>query len=678
MLSPGPILLPALFLSVLILLPCLSVSQTSAPLDSIFQLQNRLPSADFIHTLNEQADVYLNSDPVAAQKLAREAFTLAKKEKLAAEQMEALRIIGTLFFYEGVRDSARNYFFAALEFSDQNSDPVNLALIRTAIAACYQLDLNYEAALQEYEKILELGVSEAREPLMLRNIYHNLAYVHKERGSYQQAISWFEKSLNISIQAKDSFPMISSGNLLGDTYREMKKYKEAMLHLRQALYLANTLKTDHDRVYILNNIGSVFLDQAIYDSAASYFEEGLILAQKTENLLGSAGINYNLGRIAQGKGKYEEALVFFRLSLEIAKKNQLSDRILFSLKELHHTLALMDNFSEAYKVQEEYVQLKDSLAEVEGREKLAWLETKFKIREKDHEKAALVQENRLQLAMLFSSLMALGLMIILAGVLVNRYNSKLKTNQLLESQNHMILEQSESIAQKNFRMEKSLHELNEFAYIVSHNLREPLRRIGSYVSLLDIRYRGALPEDAREFITYAVQGVRDLKEMLDDLLNYVVIEIEDYEISKVNMADILQKAITKLSPDISKAGATVISASPLPFFTSNTHLLEMLFYHLIENSLKFRGENNPQIDISVKPKENGYIFSLKDNGVGIDEMSIPKVFSLFYKGSTTSQYSGTGIGLAICKKIVNLHHGEIWAESMIGKGTTIHFTLYPR
>lgn len=677
MLAPGPILLPALFIGLLILIPCLASSQSFQPVDSVLKQGADLPLSKQIFSLNQKADSLAAINPPLALALAGKAHDLAKQEKIAPEQIEALRIIGSVYFYQSQTDSAWKYFRAALKLTNDQTPRTDVAYILNALAACYQLDLNLDAAILEYENILKLGLTTEEAPRILRNLYHNAAHIFKTQENYPKAISWFKKSMDISLHIRDSSAVISTQNLIGDTYREAKNYDSAMYCLRFAHYLIVKTDNPRERVSVVNNIGAVFLDQGIYDSASVYFKIGLDISQQDTNILGISVINYNLGRIAQENQRYQEAIRLFGISLKVAEDGQLTERILYGMKELHHTLALKGDFPQAYEIQQRYVQLKDSLSEEEGREKIARLEAKLMIQEKEQEKQALLYANQLRTIWLTGSLLALGLVLIMAGVLINRYRYKSKLSELLEAQNLKIRAQSEAIAQKNFRMEKSLNELHEFAFIVSHNLREPLRRIGSYISLINMRYASSLPAEAHEFMGYSVQGVQDLKHMLDDLLSYVIVEIENHEVRPVNTAEIVETVRLKIVEELPGTEITIVQSTPLPVITSSPNLAELLFSHIIQNSVKFRSVQPPLIDISAIQIENGYLFTIADNGVGIDSMSIQKVFSLFYKGSVSEEYGGTGIGLSICKKIVNLHHGEIWAESSPANGTKIHFTLYP-
>ncbi|MEZ4775762.1 MAG: tetratricopeptide repeat protein [Bacteroidia bacterium] len=673
--------MPALLLSILLLIPCLASSQSSPSVDSVLLHESYLAHDALIQSLIGKADSLVGENNSLSLALAQKACSLAVIENNTEAQIEALRVAGSVYFHNHQTDSALRYFTSALSLADKNTPRIDVAYILNAVAATYQLDMNYEAAVKEYERILELGLSEKEGARILRNIYHNLACIYQYQEEYPKAISGFQKSMKISLATNDTAAIISTQNLIGDTYRETKNYDSAMIYLRSAYSLMKKADNYNEIVSVLNNIGAVFLDQHIADSAFFYFSSALKKAQQNDNIYGVCVINYNLGRIAQDNQQYNEAVRFFQSSLDVAEAHQFTERILFGQKELQHTFALMGDFSAAYKVQEQYMQLKDSLFAVEGQGKLKKLEKRLVIQEQvqkqEKEKQALIYANQLRTIWLVSSLIALGLVLILTGVLVSRYRSKSRLNRLLEIQNQKIQTQSEVIAQKNFRMEKSLHDLNEFAYIVSHNLREPLRRIGSYVSLLNMRYAPTLPAEAGEFMKYSVQGVHDLKLMLDDLLSYVIVEIENHAVSQVDTAAIVENVRLKILEDIPDTEITIVQAAPLPVITSNENLSELLFFHIIENAVKFRSQEPPLIHISASPEKNGYHFTIQDNGIGIDPMSISKVFSLFYRGTVSDKYSGTGIGLSVCKKIVNLHHGEIWAESSPGNGTKIHFTVFP-
>ena len=223
-------------------------------------------------------------------------------------------------------------------------------------------------------------------------------------------------------------------------------------------------------------------------------------------------------------------------------------------------------------------------------------------------------------------------------------------------------------------LELSNKELEQFAYITSHDLREPLRMITSFLQLLERRYKDQLDEDANDFIEFAVNGAKRLDAMTNDLLQYSKITSEKREIKPVNFENVLKEALTNLKVPIEENNA-VITHDPLPTINGDEKLKVQLFQNLIGNSIKYRSQETPKIHISATKENNQYLFSIKDNGIGMSSKHLERIFTIFQRLHTHEEYEGTGIGLAIAQKIVHQQGGEIWAESESGKGTTFYFTI---
>jgi PAS domain S-box-containing protein len=226
---------------------------------------------------------------------------------------------------------------------------------------------------------------------------------------------------------------------------------------------------------------------------------------------------------------------------------------------------------------------------------------------------------------------------------------------------------------KSEELTRSNAELEQFAYVASHDLQEPLRMVTSYVQLLEKRYRDKLDQDANEFIAFAVDGSNRMRTLIQSLLEYSrVNRIKPFE--PVNINEVMEVVLHDLREPILKTNATV-KVEELPRIVGDHTLIGQLFQNLISNAIKFKGDHPPEIIISGKDNGNDYLFSVSDNGIGIDKEYSKKIFVIFQRLHTKDKYPGTGIGLAICKKIVERHGGEIWMESEPGKGSTFYFTI---
>ena len=230
------------------------------------------------------------------------------------------------------------------------------------------------------------------------------------------------------------------------------------------------------------------------------------------------------------------------------------------------------------------------------------------------------------------------------------------------------------LANKTRELAQSNAELQQFAYVASHDLQEPLRMVASYTQLLGKRYRGKLDQDADEFIGYAVDGATRMQRLIRDLLEYSRVGAERQSFEETDCELVFQQAMQNLSASVRERHAEV-THDPLPTVqASPTHLIQV-FQNLIGNALKFQGDAPPKIHVGAKAIPDGWEFSVRDNGVGMPGDQLDRIFAIFQRLHGQSEYPGTGIGLAICKRIVEKYGGQIWVESEPGKGSTFYFTL---
>lgn len=221
---------------------------------------------------------------------------------------------------------------------------------------------------------------------------------------------------------------------------------------------------------------------------------------------------------------------------------------------------------------------------------------------------------------------------------------------------------------------RSNHELEQFAYIASHDLQEPLRMVASYTELLGRRYGDKLDRDAKEFIDYAIEGAKRMQSLILDLLAYSRVRTQSVPITPTPLLKTLEGAIFNLKFTIEESGA-VITHDKLPTLSVNASQISQLFQNLLGNAIKFRSKETPHVHIHAEQEGGHWHFSVTDNGIGIDPKYKDRIFIIFQRLHARKDYPGTGIGLAICKKIVERHGGHIWVESEQGKGATFHFTL---
>ncbi len=237
-----------------------------------------------------------------------------------------------------------------------------------------------------------------------------------------------------------------------------------------------------------------------------------------------------------------------------------------------------------------------------------------------------------------------------------------------------VAERTAELAERARDLARSNGELQQFAYVASHDLQEPLRMVASFTQLLAKRYKDKLDDDAREFITFAVDGAMRMQTLISDLLSYSRVGTQGKPFERTECDSVLDRALSGLRLAIKDAGA-VIKHDPLPAVLADPVQLSQLFQNLVTNAIKFRATKAPHVQISAEKDGDDWKISVRDNGIGISPEHADRIFVIFQRLHTKTEYPGTGIGLAICKKIVERHGGRIWVEPSPGGGSTFCFTI---
>lgn len=252
------------------------------------------------------------------------------------------------------------------------------------------------------------------------------------------------------------------------------------------------------------------------------------------------------------------------------------------------------------------------------------------------------------------------------GKITSFVSVKTDITELLESQHYL--------EEMNAELSRSNTELEQFAYVASHDLQEPLRSVSSCMQLLEKRYLGKLDERADEFIKHAVEACRRMRNLIDGLLSLSRVQAAADNLVPTDTEELINQVCANLAHSIDESGATV-SHDPLPMVCAHPQMLIHLFQNLISNALKFSGGRPPIVHVRAQRQDDHWVFSVSDQGIGIEKSHFDRIFHLFQRLHTREEYTGTGLGLAICLKVVERHGGIIWVESTLGKGSTFFFTL---
>lgn len=550
-------------------------------------------------------------------------------------------------------------------------------------------DLQRKNPSKSLEKALEgLKIAESKELDEYKKSFLcqiGNAYFHK--GNYDAAIEAYQKALEVAKQQGDDEKITKYLIRIGASYRQMKHYKLALIHYFDALQRG--FENQNGTIY--GNIASIYYDQKDYSKAIEYLNEGLKLSYKFNQYGDIAGtltnmsiiatqageadkaIQYckeafdiaqkhgfirveiyaliNTGNAYKSKGDFETARAYYLQAQDIANENNFSHDVFLTEKRIAETFEESGNTTEALQ---RYETLKSKLSDDKDK---VFLEELLKAMIEGYQKVEAYQK--------LSEVQAE--LIEYQQEIIKREQDE-GTKKLLQEKDieiNLLKSKQKEIEQKN-------EVLSEFAYIVAHDLKEPLRSITSFVNLLQKRMPN-LNEEQKEFMDFIVQGTNRMSDLLRDLLQYVGID-ENADLKKVvNLDRVIQNALMNLQDAIMQADAE-ITFENLPKVFCNEFQITSLFQNLIHNALKFKKENeNSKIYIRFTEEEKSYTFEIADNGIGIAPEYQKRIFKIFNR--LNNQNEGTGIGLAICQKVIQVHDGKIWLESEEGKGTTFYFTL---
>lgn len=505
----------------------------------------------------------------------------------------------------------------------------------------------------------------------------NLGIVRSISSDYKSAITLFleslEKSEKLGYRTNVANCLINIGNV----YANLFNYEDAFDRYQIALNDYDDVLSENIRIATNLNIGNLQHAAEQYDIALEYFEKGLSSAEKAEktDMVAHAhalisrtllylkkrdkGIEHaqkaaelmsgrvtnatgrqinllNLAEIAFLQGDTEGATQTAIHGIAVARRVQDDASELRGFRLLAKIFENIADFRRAYRAQLIYSRRQADFLKMQRSLHALDLEIKYSLREKQRKIETLTKENSFQA---------------------------------------LLLEQSGQISVQNEQLKQVNEELRQFAYITSHDLKEPLRMIGSFTQIIDNQYADKLGTDSEIYFKYINEGVNRMNSLLDALLQYATIGKNEIGPEPIDVGNIVRMARANLKVNIEETDANIL-CTEMPIVTSVQSLLIQLFQNLIGNAIKFRRKTGrPIILISSEEQDDYWVFSVEDNGIGIANTDIERIFTIFQRLHKRNEYEGTGIGLAICYKIVTQLGGRIWVESVLGQGSTFRFTL---
>jgi signal transduction histidine kinase len=665
--------------------------------DSLRQVLNQLDTRAVL--------VYANKIATEDHDLALYAFNFAIQKATFENQplllISGLRDKGIFWENLGSLDSADNYYSKALKQAEKCKNEVEIRNILNDLAIVARKDGRYKIAKEYHLQALEKAV-DGKDEELVEYSWHGLGYLYEMVGDYEQSLKYYKESFNAGQKrGHQNGMMVTLGNL-AEVFAANGKKQEALIHVKHGLELANN---NHDTAQLaqLNFIYGDILDQfgqpceaadffqaAIFwnillkdkvGESEAYLRLGNLAAQeqnhpqaiefynkalKNEHLIpphlkGEACLN--LGKVAMRNNEMETALHYFQEGHRIAKEHQLSSIEMNTSKALYEWYFAQKIPEKSLFFLERSQLIRDSTAEVLRAQGSAELGFRYDLEKNKRNLEALeIKDNRLR------ALLVLIFGFIGACALTYMIWLRRKTNLMLTSKN-------DSIRDQNQRLEESNKLLHQFTYAVAHDLKEPLRSISSFITLLERRHGAHFTGDGIEYMRFVQSGVKRMNALIGDLLAFSNISSQRAGSDLVNSDEVLQNIISQLKGTIEEKNGEVIFQNSLPKVKINANHLGFLFQNLLQNALKFNDSEKPIVKINASLQGENILFSVEDNGIGIDQVYSDKIFDLFNQLHKNKSYTGTGIGLTVCKNIVDKYNGRIWFESAGNKGTRFWVSL---
>lgn len=631
------------------------------------------------------------------------AIVKGEKSGELKKHFDAIRLKGMIYEdNQDYKNAAIQYLLAeeiAMRFSDEERNAIH-----TDLAIAYRKDGQYQLAKEYHNKVLHYAI-QINDLQAIENSYDGLGTLFSLADDLDNAIKHYLKSLEYAEIRNNREGIIITLKNISDCYSRMKDSQQALITIQKAYNMAKEEKGVSLLIDLLSKYGAILGENGQFEEAYAKLDEGLRLCKNkvnysklkyklliikgdlltlqnkqdeakliyeeclnNENYLDNYLIcktNYELGALYFVRKNNKLAIKYLNKSLQISKE---LDFLILEEKS-HHTLYEIykadKKFEKAIYHIEAANNLRDKIFNQEKVKRAAELQFRYQLERSDKEIQSLkLRENKF---LLYSSISIFALLIgFLAYIL------------FLRGQNYKALKvKTFEIEEKNKKLEETNQVLHQFAYASAHDLKEPLRTIGSFTSLIQRRFGKDFPQEANEYMYYVTSGVQKMNLLLEDLLQYSTLTMNGKEVVKeeIKLNEIVKEITQNLQSAIESKDAKIIYSDNMPkVFMSKLHTTQLL-QNLISNALKFV-ENQPIIKIKTKETDTEVLVTIEDNGIGIKKEYSDKIFKLFQRlHKNDKRFEGTGLGLAICKNIVDKYNGEIWFESVENQGTTFFINL---
>ncbi len=593
-------------------------------------------------------------------------------------------IAGTYVNMENSR-KALEYYFKSLEITKELGEEKALARIYRSIGNVYSDITSWDMALNYFLDALEI-YKKNNDQNGLSAMYNNIGIIYQNNKDKDKALVYFQKSLEIEISINNEEGQASAYNNIGTVYDELGNKTKALEYYNKS-YEINKKYNDEEGIAIsLNNIGLICIDLGDYKKAYNNLIQSLEINRKRNDTYDIANINNNLAKLYLRQKKYDEAKNHLATSIKLAQQVDGKDILLEAYDFLYIIYSEENNYKTALKYYKLYAEMGDSLYSKEANNRIAETRIKYETENIESENELLRKNNEIHLLQLKRQKNLqrywIGLTILILALAILGFSQvrlKKKTNNLLESKNNQLKDANDKLSSS----EKNLKELNatkdKFFSIIAHDLKNPFQALLGFSETLYTRHNELTDKEIKEYSKIIYESSQNLFNLLGNLLQWSKSQLGNIKVSpeKINLSDIYDEATSLLTLTAEKKNIKLQNNIPDNFLVfADKHIVSTVLRNLVNNAVKFTNKGG-EITTFAEIKNNEAIIAVSDNGIGIKPENIDKLFKIDYSYSTkgTENEQGTGLGLILCKELIEENNGRIWCESTYGKGSSFYFTL---
>lgn len=620
-----------------------------------------------VDLLNDISYNNRRTTPEAVLKYAQRAHRLAKNLDYKKGLAIANKNMGIAHYkMASPQDTTIKYYQKAIDAATAIDDFYTQAACKNNIALVYLNTASYNNAISYFLDGISIFDQHFQEEMRLKALMlANVAISFFRVDNVEKAILYMEKAIKMA--ERNQYKSILSMYLddLGRMYLAVNRLEEASTAFARVSPLQEKLGDYYSQVQTFHNRIDLYLKKEDWKQAEELGLQALNISEKHEFPMMVCASITRLSNIYNKLGNYDKAIEFGQKAIAVSRKANSRNYEKDALQYLATAYAGKQQHNKAYSMLQQHLNLTDSIRNTEKEKYIAELEAQYQNKVKEKEIALLNVEKTAQkgqmklLWILFA--VSLGFIGLLAYFFIKR-------NQ-----------QADIIDKKNAELEKYIEynlQLENFAYIASHDLKTPLRTIISFTQLLGRKLKNKLEPNETEYLQFIIDGTKEMSFLIEDLLNYSRIQRRDLQLERIEVEPFVEQILRHIGSFIEEKSAQIHLQLDTPIITADRTKMQQLLQNLITNAIKFhKKEQLPKVEISCIEKDMEWYFKIRDNGIGIESEYFDRIFLIFKRLNNKSEYEGSGIGLAICKKIIEQHGGTIWVESRVGEGSSFCFNL---